>query len=55
MERQDNFTEQIATRVSRDLRERLEALAAADKRPLANYIRLVLEQHVAEKTEAEAA
>jgi len=56
MERQENFSELVSVRISRDLRDQLEQLAKADLRPLANYIRLVLEQHVtAKKTESEAA
>jgi predicted DNA-binding protein len=38
----------VSLRMSADLREKLLKLANADRRSLTNYIRLVLEQHVAE-------
>ena len=46
MEEQQNFAAQIALRCTEDLRDSLEKLANSDHRPLANYIRLVLENHV---------
>ena len=36
----------ISARVSVTVKEALERLAAVDKRSLANYVRLVLEDHV---------
>jgi predicted DNA-binding protein len=38
----------ISTRCTEELREQLEQLASADSRPLAQYVRLVLEKHVEE-------
>jgi len=46
----DRFT----MRLKPNLREALAALAEADKRPLANYVRCVLEEHV-EQTKIAAA
>lgn len=37
---------QVGVRMSSDLRDALKKLAAADKRSLAAYITLVLEEHV---------
>jgi predicted DNA-binding protein len=52
MEEPQNFTAFVQTRCTADLRESLEQLAAKDRRSLANYIRVVLEAHVRERTEA---
>jgi predicted DNA-binding protein len=54
MEDQQNFNSSISTRCSDQLRESLEKLATADKRPLANYIRIVLEDHIREAEEKSA-
>jgi len=43
---EENFTASISTRCTVGLRQSLERLAAREKRPLANYIRIVLEKHV---------
>jgi hypothetical protein len=36
----------VSVRMPPELKEALSALAAADKRPLSNYVMLVLEEHV---------
>jgi predicted transcriptional regulator len=36
----------VSVRMPPELKEALSALAAADKRPLSNYVVLVLEEHV---------
>jgi hypothetical protein len=36
----------VSIRMPPELREALSALATADKRPLSNYVVLVLEEHV---------
>lgn len=46
MAEKEQFTAPISTRCTEDLRDELERLAAADSRPLASYVRLVLEKHV---------
>lgn len=48
----DNFTAPISTRCTEDLRDKLEELANSDSRPLASYVRLVLEKHVEEAAAA---
>lgn len=40
---------QISIRISAELRDKLKKLAEADRRALAGYITIVLEQHVAKK------
>jgi len=40
---------QVGIRMPSDLRDKLKELAEAERRDLANYIRLVLEQHLASK------
>lgn len=40
---------QIGVRMSSEMRDKLKKLADTDKRALADYIRIVLEQHVARK------
>ena len=54
MEKQEQvYSESVTLRVSRELRADLERYAREDSRALANYIRLVLEQHSAQrKTES---
>jgi len=42
------YTIAVSIRMSTGLRSKLAELAKADKRTLANYLRLVLEAHVAE-------
>lgn len=39
-------TERITIRVTKTLRRRLEKLAAADRRKLASYVEVVLQDHV---------
>ncbi len=39
----------VSVRMPPELKEALQALAAADKRPLSNYVVLVLEEHVKAK------
>jgi predicted DNA-binding protein len=48
MAEKEQFTSPISTRCTEDLRDKLEQLAADDSRPLASYVRLVLEKHVEE-------
>lgn len=40
---------QIGVRMTAELRDKLKALAEGDKRTLASYITILLEQHVAKK------
>jgi predicted DNA-binding protein len=49
MDEQPNFNSSISTRCTNELRETYERLAAKDQRPLANYVRLVLEKHAREE------
>jgi predicted DNA-binding protein len=44
----DNYKAPVSTRCTEELRGKLEQLASADSRPLAQYVRLVLEKHVEE-------
>lgn len=44
-----NATEQVGLKMAKPLKADLQDLADADRRPLATYIKLVLEDHVAEK------
>lgn len=46
MDNRDNYTAPISIRCTEGTREKLEKLAANDNRPLAQYVRLVLERHV---------
>jgi predicted DNA-binding protein len=46
----DNYTARLTTPCTESLREKLEELATADSRPLASYVRLVLEKHVEDAT-----
>ncbi len=39
----------VSVRMPNELKEALSALAAAEKRPLSNYVVLVLEEHVRAK------
>lgn len=48
MAEDNNLEASVSTRCSEELKQQLEQLADADKRPLSNYVRLVLEQHVEE-------
>lgn len=50
----DNFTAPISTRCTKELRDKLEKLATADNRPLAQYVRLVIEKHVEEVSNGNA-
>lgn len=50
-----NFDTSVTTRCSEEFKEELERLAAADKRPLSNYVRLILEKHVEELSKKKAA
>jgi predicted DNA-binding protein len=43
----------VSVRLSPEVHARLQALARADKRKLASYLTIVLEEHL-ERTEAEA-
>jgi predicted DNA-binding protein len=52
MDKQQNFAVMVQTRCTLDLRDALEKLATDDHRTLANYIRLVLENHVRAATAA---
>jgi hypothetical protein len=45
----------VSVRMPPELREALAGLAAADKRPLSNYVVLVLEEHVRSKQPPAAA
>ena len=50
MEKQEQvYSESVTLRVSRELRSELERYAREDSRTLANYMRLVLEQHSAQR------
>jgi predicted transcriptional regulator len=40
-------TAPLSIRITPDLKEALETLAAADRRPLSSYVQLALEEHVA--------
>lgn len=44
-------TERLSIRLTRSLRRRLEKLAAEDRRKLASYIELILEEHTDRKVE----
>ena len=47
-----NKTEQLAVKVDRELRERLERAAERDQRPLAGLIRKILNEALPAKGEA---
>ena len=48
MDEKSNYTAPVSTRTTEETREKLEKLASDDSRPLAQYVRLVLERHVEE-------
>jgi len=39
----------LSIRITPELKEALEELAAADRRPLSSYVQLALEEHVAQR------
>jgi predicted DNA-binding protein len=40
------YSEMISLRITPELKRELDVLATKDMRPLANYVRVILEQHV---------
>lgn len=46
----ENKTERLSIRLTKTLRRRLEKLAAEDRRKLASYIDVVLEEHADRKS-----
>ncbi len=44
----------ITVRVSPETRDRLKAMAAADRRPLSMFVRLILENHVEQAGESQS-
>ncbi len=46
MAEDNGFDASVSTRCTEELKQSLEQLADAEKRTLANYVRLVLEKHV---------
>jgi predicted DNA-binding protein len=50
-----SFDSSVSTRCSEEFKQELERLAAAEKRPLSNYVRLILEKHVEELSKSKKA
>ena len=50
MEDQENLARPMSIRCTVELRDSLEQLARKDQRPLSNYVRKILEDHVRDAT-----